>query len=308
MCMKELKFINILQSIAILGLSLGIVCLLLFRKKQPETTPVSLETQVNQTPEEFESLSELESYHQHETTGEKILLSDSAFGEIWIPVLAEVPACTYQTEKFVTRNNLTYYLEDKKIVSKLGIDVSAHQGDINWQEVKSAGIDFVMIRAGYRGYTEGTLVKDEYFEKNMQGAQEAGLDIGVYFYSQAINTEEAIEEAEMVLNLINGANLTYPVVYDWEVVTTDTARTDTISVETLTNCSIAFCEKIKESGYIPMIYQNKRTSLLKLDLPELTDYDFWLAEYNRQATYYYHYQMWQYASDGRIAGISGEVD
>ncbi|MDE6657001.1 MAG: hypothetical protein K2J88_00255, partial [Oscillospiraceae bacterium] len=101
MRMKELKFINILQSIAILGLSLGIVCLLLFRKKQPETTPVSLETQVNQTPEEFESLSELESYHQHETTGEKILLSDSAFGEIWIPVLAEVPACTYQTEKFV---------------------------------------------------------------------------------------------------------------------------------------------------------------------------------------------------------------
>ncbi|MBD5142863.1 MAG: glycoside hydrolase [Ruminococcus sp.] len=306
MLMRRLKLINILQSVLILGLLLGIVFLVLLLKNNPsKTAPVSLETQVNKPTED---LSELESYHIHETTGEKILLKDSAFGEIWIPVLADVPACVYQTEKFVTRNNLTYYLEDNKIVSKLGIDVSAHQGNIDWEKVKSAGIDFVMIRAGYRGYTEGTLVEDEYFKKNMEGAEEAGLDIGVYFYSQAISVEEAVEEAEMVLNLIDNANLTYPVVYDWEVVTTDSARTDTISVETLTNCSIAFCEKMKESGYIPMIYQNKRTSLLKLDLVELTDYDFWLAEYNPQATYYYNYQMWQYASDGKIPGISGEVD
>lgn len=303
--MRELKFINILQSIAILGLSLGIVCLLLFRKKQPETAPVSLETQVTEPTEE---LLESESYHIHETTGEKILLSDSAFGEIWIPVLADVPACTYQTEQFITRNDFTYYVENNKIISQLGIDVSSHQGNINWEKVKASGIDFVMIRAGYRGYTAGTLVEDEYFKQNIQGAQDAGLDIGVYFYSQAISVEEALEEAEMTLNLINGANLVYPVVYDWEVVTTDNARTDNISVETLTECSIAFCEKIKESGYIPMIYQNKRTSLLKLDLVELTNYDFWLAEYNPQATYYYDYQIWQYASDGKVAGISGEVD
>lgn len=302
--MRKLKLINILQSLLILGLLLGIGYLLLFWKnKQDETIPVSLEPQ-NTESDEMLSASE----NCYETTGEKILLRDSAYGEIWIPVLADVPACTYQTEQFVTRNHLTYYLEDNKIISKMGIDVSSHQGEIDWQAVKSAGVEFVMIRAGYRGYTEGILTEDEYFRRNIQGAEEAGLDIGVYFYSQAINPEEAVEEAEMTLNLINGMDLTYPVVYDWEIVTTDTARTDNISVETLTDCSIAFCERIRQAGYEPMIYQNKRTSLLKLDLPELTDYDFWLAEYNSQATYYYHYQMWQYASDGKIPGISGDVD
>lgn len=302
--MRKLKLINILQSLLILGLLLGIGYLLLFWKnKQDETIPVSLEPQ-NTESDEMLSASE----NCYETTGEKILLRDSAYGEIWIPVLADVPACTYQTEQFVTRNHLTYYLEDNKIISKMGIDVSSHQGEIDWQAVKSAGVEFVMIRAGYRGYTEGILTEDEYFRRNIQGAKDAGLDIGVYFYSQAINPEEAVEEAEMTLNLINGMDLTYPVVYDWEIVTTDTARTDNISVETLTDCSIAFCERIRQAGYEPMIYQNKRTSLLKLDLPELTDYDFWLAEYNSQATYYYHYQMWQYASDGKIPGISGDVD
>mgnify|MGYP002627299042 CR=1 FL=1 len=123
--------------------------------------------------------------------------------------------------------------------------------------------------------------------------------------------EEAEEEADMVLSVIremDNIELTYPIVYDWEIVTTDVARTDNISVKTLTECSVVFCEKIKQAGYIPMVYQNKRTSLLKLDLPELTDYDFWLAEYNDEATYYYNYQMWQYASDGTVPGVVGDVD
>ena len=241
------------------------------------------------------------------TNEKKIFISDDG-DELWIPVLENVPVCKYQADQYVTRNNLTYYTENQKIISKFGIDVSGHQEEIDWPTVKKAGVDFAMIRVGYRGYTGGSLVMDEYFERNMQGAHDAGIDIGVYFYSQAITPEEAVQEADLVLSVIGDYQITYPVVYDWETVTTAAARTDNISTETLTNCSIAFCERIKQAGYIPMIYQNKRTSLLKLDLTQLTDYDFWLAEYRDRATYYYNYQMWQYASDGRVPGVKGEVD
>ena len=207
-----------------------------------------------------------------------------------------------------TGEKLIYYTENNKIVSKFGIDVSEHDGQIDWQTVKNAGVEFVFLRVGYRGYSGGQIVSDKYYTKNLQGAQEAGIDIGLYFYSQAITPEEALEEAEVVLSAVGDAKITYPIVYDWEFVTTDTARTDDISAKTLTECSIAFCERIKQAGYLPMIYQNKNTSLLNLNLPELTDYDFWLAEYTDTPTYYYNYQIWQYSAAGTIPGISGEVD
>ncbi len=303
--MNKLKLVTILQSVVITGLILIIIGLLLLHSgtEISDTVPASLEvTQEKPEPEVIES--EI----IYETTGEKIFLRDAEFGEIWIPVLAAVPACEYQADQYVTRNNLTYYTENHKIISKFGVDVSAHQEEIDWPTVKKAGVDFAMIRVGYRGYSGGKLVLDSYFDQNVQGALNAGIDIGLYFYSQAITPDEAVQEAEMVLSVIGDYPITYPIVYDWELVTTDIARTDNVPVKTLTECSIAFCERIRQAGYTPMIYQNKRTSLLKLDLPELTDYDFWLAEYNDRATYYYNYQMWQYASDGRVPGIRGDVD
>ena len=303
--MNQLKFVTIIQSVLITGLVLVIAGLLLLRKthqeEESETVPASVEV-----PDSGQTV--IESDIIYETTGQKIFLRDAEFGEIWIPVLADVPACEYQADQYVTRNNLTYYTENHKIISTFGIDVSGHQAEIDWPTVKKAGVDFAMIRVGYRGYSGGKLVLDEYFDRNMQVAGDAGSDIGLYFYSQAIKPEEAVEEAELVLSVIGDYKITYPIVYDWELVTTDIARTDNVPVKTLTDCSIAFCERIRQAGYIPMIYQNKRTSLLKLDLPELTDYDFWLAEYNDQATYYYNYQMWQYASDGRVPGVNGDVD
>lgn len=307
--MNHLKWITIIQSVFITGLILVITGLLLLKKETPpdEAVPASLE--VPETQAEPQYIPEiLESEIIYETTGQKIFLRDAEFGEIWIPVLAGVPACEYQADQYITRNNLTYYTEDQKIVSKFGIDVSEHQGAIDWQTVKRAGVDFAIIRVGYRGYSGGTLVLDACLEQNMQGAQDAGIDIGLYFYSQAITPEEALEEADLVLSVIGDHQITYPIVYDWELVTTDYARTDNLPVKTLTDCNVAFCERIKQAGYIPMVYQNKRTSLLKLDLPELTDYDFWLAEYNDEATYYYNYQMWQYASDGTVPGVNGDVD
>ena len=302
--MNQLKLVTIIQSLLITALILLVAGLLLFRNHhKKETVPASLET------EETKSYDyNPESDVVYETTGQKIFLRDAEAGEIWIPVLADVPACEYQTDQYVTRNGLMYYTEDGKVTSKFGIDVSAHQEEIDWPTVRKAGVEFAMIRAGYRGYTGGSLVIDDCFEQNMQGAQDAGIDVGVYFYSQAITPEEALEEAELVLSLIADKKITYPVVYDWELVTNDVARTDDVSVRTLIQCSIAFCERIRQAGYIPMVYQNKRTSLLKLDLPELTDYDFWLAEYNDEASYYYNYQMWQYASDGIVPGVNGNVD
>ena len=111
-----------------------------------------------------------------------------------------------------------------------------------------------------------------------------------------------------MIDAIAGYNITYPVVYDWELIYGDNARTDKITVEELADSCIAFCERVKSAGYKPMIYQNKSTAMFKLDLPRLKDYDFWLAEYDKKPTYYYDYQMWQYSSTGTVPGINGEVD
>ncbi len=166
-----------------------------------------------------------------------------------------------------------------------------------------------MVRVGYRSYGGGEIKLDDSFAKNLSGASEAGIKTGVYFFSQAVSTDEAIEEADAILDAIKPFDITYPVVFDWEIIYDDKARTDNVPVETLTDSCIAFCERIKSAGYTPMIYQNKRTTLFKLDLPRLQDYDFWLAEYNDEGpSYYYDIDMWQYSCKGTVPGISGEVD
>ncbi len=240
--------------------------------------------------------------------GKKILLEDGTYGEIWIPVLESVPAFSKEKELIKTRNGRKYYVDNSKITSILGVDVSVHQGDIDWEMVKESGIDFAMVRLGYRGYGSGKAELDENYKDNIIGARDAGLDVGAYFFSQAVTAEEAVEEAELVIDCLEGLDVNYPVVFDWEIIYGDDARTDNVSVDVLTDCCVAFCETIKNAGYTPMIYQNKRTSIFKLDLNRLNDYDFWLAEYNHEPSYYYDFDMWQYTSEGRVPGIKGEVD
>ncbi len=247
-----------------------------------------------------------ETYYQF--NGKKIFLSDSTFGEIYLPVYEDVPACSRDVNSVVTRNGYSFYKENGEITSIPGIDVSVHQGEIDWQKVKDAGIEFAIIRVGYRTYGGGEITFDENFAENLAGAEAVGIKTGVYFFSQAVTVDEAVEEADALIDAIAPYNITYPVVYDWELIYDDTARTDNIPVDVLTDSCIAFCERVKSVGYTPMIYQNLRTTLFKLDLPRLKDYDFWLAEYGDKPTYYYDYQMWQYSSTGRIPGISGEVD
>jgi len=219
-----------------------------------------------------------------------------------------MPESKLKTENFVTRNGYSFYTEDGKVTSIAGIDISEFQGDIDWDMVKAAGIDFAMIRVGCRTYGTGEIVMDTRFGENLEAADKAGLKTGVYFFSQAISEDEAIEEAYTVLNAIAPYNISYPVVFDWELVEEDNARTDYVSAEDLADYSMVFCECIKAAGYTPMIYQNKGTVIYRLDIPKLKDYDFWLAEYADKPTYRYDYQMWQYTGDGVVPGVKTPVD
>lgn len=190
-----------------------------------------------------------------------------------------------------------------------GVDVSTYNGDIDWAAVKADGISFAMIRLGFRGYGEsGKLVLDDKFLQNIQGATQAGLDVGVYFFSQAVTVEEAEEEAEFVLSALGDYSITYPVVFDLETIEYDTARTDDLTVETATQVTQAFCQRIAQAGYQPMIYGNVAWMMDCIDLTQLTGYDLWLAQYQSTPTFPYQFHMWQYSHQGTVAGISGNVD
>lgn len=195
--------------------------------------------------------------------------------------------------------------------SWLGVDVSAHQRTIDWQQVADAGVQFAMIRIAYRGWgSAGNLWEDNYAQANLSGAADAGLKIGVYIFSQAITVEEAIEEARFVLTLLDGRALDLPVVFDWEEPSDDEARTKDLDNETLNACALAFCQVIEEAGYTPMVYFNQRMAKYQYDLTTLQQagYKFWLAMYKDAMTYAHHAQMWQYTSSGSVPGISGRVD
>ena len=188
-----------------------------------------------------------------------------------------------------------------------GIDVSAHQGEIDWTLVAESGVEFAMIRLGYRGYGTGKILEDPYFRANLEGAAAAGLDVGVYFFSQAISVAEALEEAEFVLTVLDGAELTMPVVYDWEYIDEE-ARTAQVDRRTLTDCSLAFLQAVEAAGYEPMLYYNTHQVRELLHLKELEHYDSWLALYSEEMTFPYRIRMWQYTCTGTVPGIEGNVD
>lgn len=188
-----------------------------------------------------------------------------------------------------------------------GIDVSYYQGDIDWEQVAGAGVEFAMIRVGYRGYGSGKLVEDEKFVDNIEGALSAGLDVGVYFFSQALNVEEALEEADFMLERIAPYDITMPVVFDWEFVN-DEARTANMDRRTLTDCCLAFAQYMEEKGYQPMSYFNTSQMRNNINIWELEDYPYWLALYKNRMTFPYAIDMWQYTCYGKVPGIAGDVD
>ena len=226
------------------------------------------------------------------------------------PLLENVPMNTYDYDLLSKKNGYPCYTDkDGKVISKLGIDVSEYQNPVNWQQVKNAGVEYVMIRVGYRGYgEEGRLVEDAMFRSHMEGAVAAGLEVGVYFFSQAINEKETLEEVQFVLDRIKEYPVTYPVVYDTEEIKDDVARTDNLTEEQFTQNCITFCDAIREAGYDTMIYANMKWMVFTLDMRKLTEYEKWYADYEPVPQCPYEFSMWQYTEAGQLPGIEGNVD
>lgn len=199
------------------------------------------------------------------------------------------------------------YLTCLSAESVLGIDVSTHQKEIDWAQVKAAGVEFAMIRIGYRGSEQGLLFEDEWAQRNYEGAKAAGLKVGGYFFSQSISPEEAVEEAGFAMDIISGWELDMPLVYDWEYISAE-SRTGNVDARLLTDCTKAFCDTVRAAGYKPMVYFNPTQSRKQMLLEELTDYGFWLAMYSEEMTYEYKVDMWQYTCEGTVPGIRGNVD
>lgn len=193
--------------------------------------------------------------------------------------------------------------------SMLGIDVSSHQGTIDWTKVATSDVKFAMVRVGYRGYVVGDVCEDTMWQTNMQGARDNGLMIGAYFFSQAISVEEALEEAAFVLEKLNGMKLDLPIVFDWEPIG-DSARTAHMDAKTLNACAKAFCDAVEAAGYDGMVYFNIDLSSRLLDLPQMQQagYHFWLAMYSDRMTFPHRIDMWQYTDGGSVPGINGNVD
>ncbi len=232
-----------------------------------------------------------------------------AYGELHqMEVNPDVAPNPYEKKAFLHNGNGMSY-GDEGYDYRLGIDVSHYQGEIDWEKVKASGIEFVFIRLGFRGYgQDGTLKLDTNFEKNIQGARAAGLDVGVYFFAQAVNEKEAIEEAEFVLENLLEYDLQMPVVYDPESILHEEARTDHVTGEQFTKNTKAFCETIEEAGYDAMIYCNMLWQADKLDLTELSEYPIWYADYEEYPQTPYHFEIWQYSNEGTVDGIQGNVD
>ena len=187
-----------------------------------------------------------------------------------------------------------------------GIDVSQWNGVIDWNAVRNAGVSYAIIRCGYRGSTVGALVKDSQFRANIAGAQAAGIKVGVYFFTQAVDEVEAVEEASMVLSMVSGYSLQYPIFLDVE---SSGGRADGISAATRTAVCRAFCRTIANSGYRAGIYANKNWFSEKIYTSQLSNYTIWLAQYAAQPTYNAtRYDIWQYSPTGKIPGIPEKVD
>ena len=231
------------------------------------------------------------------------------FDWIWMTPLPGVEANSLTAEDFSDRSGCpTYTGSDYQVLR--GIDVSEHQHEIDWAQVAASGVDYAYVRLGYRGYTEGGLFEDPYFRANVEGALANGLQVSVYFFSQAISVQEAIEEAEYVLARIRDYNITLPVVYDWEKINGETAaRTDNLDFSILNDCAVAFCDTVKNAGYEPAIYFNRHLGYYGYDLSRMTDYDFWFAlPESPFPNFYYAVDMWQYSFTEQVPGIAEPTD
>lgn len=273
-----------------------------FIKKEKDNTKM----QENKTPE---NKTEQEVQNNEENQMETIKIYDIEEGYLTVSYNRNVKKHKYNWEHLKKDEKGYYIYQDDNYETKLGIDVSTYQGEIDWKQVKKAGIEFAILRLGFRGYgKEGKLILDDRFEENIKKATKEGIKVGVYFFSQAINSKEAIEEAKYVLKQIEGKKINYPICFDLEKIKFDTARTDNLTKEEITQITLAFCRQIEKAGYLPCIYGNAKFFTTKIELEKVDQYQKWYADYQEQPLYPYDFSIWQYTEKGKIPGIKGKVD
>lgn len=243
------------------------------------------------------------------TDGKHTLIKTSDGKEEWVLISPYLTKNTYDFKNLSENANLRKYTDNGKKISYVGVDISKHNGAVNFNSIKAAGVDYVMLRLGARGYSTGQISLDDNFVENIEAAIEAELDIGIYFYSQAISQEEVMQEVNFVIQNLEPyrAHITYPVAYDMENVSNDKARIDGLSRDDKTAIASAFLSGIQAAGYAPMVYGNKEWLIKNIDLAKLQDYDVWLSQEQDIPDYPYQFAMWQYTTTGVLNGVTGDA-
>lgn len=274
------------------GFVLGMIVIHLADSKKEEEKIKSLKSQIAEAKEE----------------AEKAI-------NVYVPerklIAGQILKNSYIQDNFVIEDGfMAYYNENGEKISHVGIDLSYHNDKVDWDKLEASPVEFVMVRCGYRGYTEGGLVEDERFREYAQAALDHGFKLGVYFFTQALTEEEAISEAEYVIDLIEDYDISYPVAFDTEKVEYEDARTNQVELsrEELSNICIAFCERIKEAGYYPMIYASENWIRRQLQASMLTDYDIWAPQFLEKNDFLYDFTIWQYTEHGNAPGVDGDCD
>lgn len=244
-----------------------------------------------------------------EVDGASAKVNDLYQGDMTIPYY-QIPVNTYKLEAFKEEKGAVTYTGG---ASYIGINVSQKMGEIDWAEVAASQVDFAMVRVGFRGNEKGRISPDANFEANMRGAADAGVPVGVYFYSKAVTEAEADEEAAFVLEQIRPYEITYPVAIYWEYDRKDDgdvdekSRTVRCNGAQVTGFIQAFCKKVKIIGYDAAFYCGKDMGYNSLDLSRLSEYDMWYAEARPAPSFYYDFEMWQYTKEGQVPGITKPV-
>lgn len=280
---------RILSIIAVLALFCGLLagCGKKDREPEPEDTPGP-----EATVDPHEGMVEV---------------GDGAGGTIWVEASEALTPFPLDRTLFSVTDGVAAYAGEGYALLR-GVDVSEHQNTIDWIAVRESGIDFAILRCGWRGYSGGTLNEDTYFRQNIEGAKAAGLQVGVYFFSQATSLMEAAEEAVFTLKLLEGYSLDLPVYFDWEFIGTEPARTDDTDAHTVTEAALEFCRLIESEGYTAGVYSYIPKVYTMYELDRLQGMDIWMGDPGSAPEFYYDHTTWQYSFTGRVPGIEGDVD
>ncbi|MCM1184308.1 MAG: hypothetical protein NC337_13135 [Roseburia sp.] len=225
----------------------------------------------------------------------------------WVDINEDLPASKYDFDKLKYQKPIMKYYKDGKLASWCGISIDASLGEIDFDKLKKAGCDFCMVKVGARGYSSGRIVMDENYKTNLRDAYEAGLDVGVYFCSQAVTKSEAREEADVLLDAIGRYDIDYPIVFVMQDVVDDMPRIDALSVKEKSDIARTFMNEIADAGYTPMLYGDLEWLMTMVDMDRLEGYDVWYSQDADEPDYPYEFGMWEYEFDGSVKGVTGDV-